>query len=83
MKSEVLNVTGMSGRACVSVVTNALKSVPGVEQVSVSLSPDQAIVRFDEGRASSQQLQDALALSGYGVAPKDSCGGCCGGCGGG
>ena len=84
MKSEVLTITGMSGRSCISVVTNALKAVPGVEQVSVSVSPDQATVRFDEGLVSSRLLEDALSLSGYGVAPaKDACGGCCGDCGGG
>ena len=83
MKSEILKVTGMSDPTSISVVTAALKAVPGVEQVSVSLSPDQAIVRFDESRVSPRQLEDALAQAGFGIAPKDTCGGCCGGCGGG
>ena len=84
MKSEILQVTGMSDSACVTIVTNALKAVPGVEQVSVSRSPDQATVRFDEALATTQQLQDAISLSGYSVTPaKGACGGgCCGGCGG-
>jgi len=83
MKSEILNVTGMSGSACASIVTKALKAVPGVEQVSVSLNANQATVRFDEGRVSARNLEDALSQSGFGVASaKAPNSGCCGGCGG-
>lgn len=69
MKSETLKVTGMSGGACVSLVTSALEAVTGVKHVSVSLMPNEATVQFDEDIASTQQLQDALSRYGYGVAP--------------
>lgn len=40
-----LNITGMTCDHCVRSVTNALKDVPGVEDVTVSLENNEAIVK--------------------------------------
>ena len=84
MQSETMNVTGMSCGGCVSKVTQALKAVPGVGHVDVSL-PGTASVDFDEKLTSRQRLQSAVKDAGYGVAPvgdeataSRTKGGCCG-----
>lgn len=40
-----LKITGMTCDHCVRSVTNALKDVPGVEDVTVSLENNEAIVK--------------------------------------
>ncbi len=40
-----LDITGMTCDHCVRSVTNALKDVPGVEDVTVSLENNEAIVK--------------------------------------
>lgn len=41
---KTLRITGMHCQSCVSKVETALKAVEGVERVSVTLEPPQAIV---------------------------------------
>ena len=84
MQTETMNVTGMSCRGCVSKVTQALKAVPGVGHVDVSL-PGNASVDFDEKLTSRRRLQSAVKDAGYGVATAGeeattsrTKGGCCG-----
>jgi len=78
-----MNVTGMTCGGCVSKVTKALKAVPGVGHVDVSL-PGKASVDFDEKLTSRIRLQSAVKDAGYGVAGAEEAtasrtkGGCCG-----
>ncbi|MEO7128001.1 MAG: heavy-metal-associated domain-containing protein [Rhodoferax sp.] len=83
MQTEIMNVTGMTCGGCVSKVTQALKAVPGVEHVDVSL-PRKASVDFDEKLTSRVQLRSAVKDAGYGVAVGEETtggrtkAGCCG-----
>jgi copper chaperone len=83
MQTETMNVTGMTCGGCVSKVTQALKAVPGVGHVDVSL-PGRASVDFDENLTSREGLQSAVKDAGYGVAGGEDAtksrtkGGCCG-----
>ncbi len=83
MQTETMNVTGMTCGGCVSKVTRALKAMPGVGNVDVSL-PDKARVDFDEDVTSRDRLQSAVRDAGYGIANGEgasasrSNGGCCG-----
>lgn len=61
MQTE-LNVTGMSCGHCVKAVEKALKAVPGVKNVQVSLEPGKAVV---EGNASQQAMIAAIVEEGY------------------
>lgn len=57
-----LKVTGMSCGHCVKAVEKALKAIPGVENVQVTLEPGKAVV---EGTASQQDMIAAVVEEGY------------------
>ena len=83
MQTEIVKVTGMTCGGCISNVTHALKAIPGVGEVDVSLSAGEATVQYDERRTSPDQLKTAVKGAGYGVdttntaqKPKGK-GGCC------
>lgn len=62
-----MKVTGMSCGGCRASVENALRRVPGVSAVSVSLEKAEAVVEFDEGKVSAGQLRTAVEKAGYKV----------------
>ena len=84
MQTETLKVTGMTCGGCISNVTQALKAIPGVGDVTVSLSAGEATVQYDERLTSPDQLKSAVKGAGYGVDTTNTAqkpqgkGGCCG-----
>jgi copper chaperone CopZ len=83
MQTELLKVTGMTCGSCTSNVTHALKAIPGVGDVKVSLSAGEATVRYDEQLTSPDRLKSAVKEVGYGVdatntTQKPEGKGCCG-----
>lgn len=80
MQTSKLNVSGMTCGACVTHVTRALTSVPGVDHVDVSLADNTAEVSFDGDRVSVSTLGEALRSAGYDVVsePVKRAAGCCG-----
>ena len=84
MQTEQIQVTGMTCGGCTSNVTRALKAIPGVGDVNVSLAAGEATVQYDERRASPEQLKSAVKGAGYGVdvakgaKSRHAKGGCCG-----
>ena len=83
MQTELLKVTGMTCGGCTSNVTHALKAIPGVSEVKVSLSAGEATVQYDERLTSREQLKSAVKGAGYGVDTTNTAqkpqgkGGCC------
>ncbi len=84
MKTEMLNVLGMTCGGCVSRVTKALKAINGVDEVNVTLADGAAKVNFDANLTSPAQLKSAVQEAGYNVddtrpvPPQKSKGCCCG-----
>lgn len=68
MHTENLIVTGMHCGGCVGAVSRALRAVPGVIDVNVSLDTGAVTVRHDEA-ATTEQLASAIEGAGYGVGP--------------
>jgi copper chaperone CopZ len=56
-------IEGMSCEGCVSTVTSALKAVPGVQSVEVSLKEKKGTVVANG--VSSQTIEDTVAKAGY------------------
>ena len=81
MKTEVLNVTGMTCGGCVTSVRRALTALPGIAGVVVSLPRQQAEVQFDKSQLTVDAMRIALQSAGYDVAAvptgAEHRGGCC------
>ena len=60
MQTETLKVTGMTCGGCTSNVTQALKAITGVGDVTVSLSAGEATVQYDERLTSPDLLKSAV-----------------------
>ena len=82
MQTEQIHVTGMTCGGCTSNVTRALKAIPGVGDVNVSLAAGEATVQYDERQTTPDKLKSAVQTAGYGVAKtaqsRPAKGGCCG-----
>lgn len=64
-QTVTLSVPGMTCAACPITVKKALSRVDGVTQAKVSYEKREAIVTFDDGKASVQKLVDASTNAGY------------------
>ena len=65
VRTVTLYVPGMTCPACPITVKTALSRVGGVRQVDIRSSAHEAIVTFDDAKASMQKLTDATARAGY------------------
>ena len=80
MKTETLNISGMTYGGCVANVKRALTGVPGVDDVDVSLAENTAKVRLADDRVSIEALSAAVRSAGYDVPStpvKAAARGCC------
>jgi copper ion binding protein len=68
MKTAEIPIQGMTCNHCVHAVTSALKSLPGVEEVELTLQDAKARVSYDESRVNEQQMRDAIVEEGYSAA---------------
>jgi len=67
MERVTLKVDGMTCGGCVASVTRVLKTVEGVDDVSVTLVPGQAEVTFDPARTGVPALRAAVEGAGFDV----------------
>ncbi len=61
---KTISISGMHCEHCVNAVTAALKAVPGVTSVSVSLEKNEAVV---EGGVPDNILREAVEDTGFDV----------------
>ena len=64
-KTVELRISNMSCDHCVSTVARALRSVPGVKDVRVSLAEARATVVYDEQLVKPDALTRATEMAGY------------------
>jgi len=64
-KTVTLSVPGMYCEMCPATVSKALKKVNGVEKVAASFETKEAVVTFDDSKASIDKLREATANAGY------------------
>ena len=67
MNEITLSVTGMTCGGCVASVQKVLTALPGVQSVEVSLTPGQALIRFDPAQVERAALVQAIVDAGFGV----------------
>ena len=64
-QTVTLDVPGMTCSACPITVKKAISKVDGVSKVDVSYEKRQAVVTFDDAKASVQKLTQATGNAGY------------------
>jgi mercuric ion binding protein len=64
-QTVTLDVPGMNCAACPITVKKAISKVEGVSKVDVSYEKRQAVVTFDDAKASVQALTQATESAGY------------------
>jgi len=65
LKTVTLSVPGMDCAACPITVKKALSRVPGVSEVAASLEKKEAVVTYDDSKATLDALTKATANAGY------------------
>jgi mercuric ion binding protein len=64
-QTVTLDVPGMTCAACPITVKKAISKVEGVSKVDVSYEKRQAVVTFDDAKATVQKLTQATENAGY------------------
>ena len=64
-KTVTLSVPGMNCDLCPLTIKKAISKVPGVATVDASYEKKQAVVTFDDSKASVEALMKATANAGY------------------
>jgi Cu+-exporting ATPase len=66
METNTLKLQGMSCASCARSVEDAIRSVPGVAEVSVNFGAEQANIQYDANHTDLEQIQQAIVDAGYG-----------------
>ncbi|MEO0969174.1 MAG: heavy metal translocating P-type ATPase, partial [Cyanobacteria bacterium J06639_18] len=64
-----LKIRGMSCASCSSTIEQAINSVPGVRECTVSFGAEQATVKYNPQKTNLKQIQDAVDAAGYQAYP--------------
>lgn len=64
-KTVTLGVPGMTCGACPITVKKAISKVNGVKQTEVDFDKRQAVVTYDDAKASVDQIMQATSNAGY------------------
>ena len=62
---KTFTITGMSCGGCVNGLTRVLKSVPGIEPVTVEVG--RAVLRFDPAEITAETITAAVDRAGFAV----------------
>ncbi len=65
METTTIKVDGMSCGGCVKSVTGVLTALNGVAKAEVSLEQKQAVVEFDAGKVTRDQLMAVIEDAGF------------------
>lgn len=74
-KETLLDVEGMTCSSCVRHVTTALRQLPGIAEVEVSLADGTVRIAHDPDGASTGEMIAALDAAGYASHPPAQAGG--------
>jgi P-type Cu+ transporter len=60
-----LSLSGMHCASCAGLIERSLKKVSGVAQANVNFAAEKALIRFDESKATVDQMVGAVQKAGY------------------
>ena len=67
MEHHTLRVDGMSCGHCVSTIKDALRKLPGIEDVRVDLEKKEVSVEFDEAQSNLPSISFQISAAGFEV----------------
>lgn len=67
MKTEIINVAGMSCQHCVNTIESIVKGLEGVSTVEVELPSGSVTVVFDPLKIGLAQIETAISERGYDI----------------
>lgn len=62
-----VKIGGMSCSFCAGTIRKTISKLPGVRNVSVNISHEEALVQYDPNKVETWQIEDAIRSSGYSV----------------
>ena len=65
IEKKNFQIKGMHCASCVYTVEKAIKKLPGIDDVSVNLATEKALVSFDTKKVRDQEIITAVAKTGY------------------
>ena len=65
MSSQTIQVRGMSCDHCSQTVHRALKAMPGISRVSVSLEKGEVVIDFDDTQTNIQAISAKIVKIGF------------------
>lgn len=65
MKTNTMDIQGMTCTACSSAVERAVKRLPGVEEASVNLATETLVTTFDDAQTNLAEIAAAVDEAGY------------------
>ena len=69
-KKATVKVYGMTCQACANGVAGSLKSLKGVKSADVSVKDAQAVVTYDDGQVTVDEIKRQIEKSGFSTEPK-------------
>ena len=70
MKQELIKVEGMTCQHCVQTIMKALKKIPGINTIDVSLDNKEVNVCFDDNETKLKEITKKIVEVGFEL-PKD------------
>ncbi len=65
MSSQTIQVRGMSCDHCSQTIHRALKAMPGISKVSVSLEKGEVVIDFDDTQTNTQTISAKIVKVGF------------------
>ncbi len=65
MSSQTIQVRGMSCDHCSQTIHRALKAMPGISKVSVSLEKGEVVIDFDDTQTNTQTISAKIVKIGF------------------
>ena len=72
LKEKRFNIAGMRCGGCALALEKRLKEAPGVSSVRVNATTHGLVVRFNEARLSSREIEEIVEQAGYAAHPEKS-----------
>ncbi|MEO0091556.1 MAG: heavy metal translocating P-type ATPase [candidate division WOR-3 bacterium] len=66
-ETVTIPIKGMTCAGCAITIENALRKLPGIDDVGVNLASENATIKFDQNRISLKQIKETIKAVGYEV----------------